>query len=71
MRQRFLIHKLAETYLLVDISEAGATVQSVPFLQFGSWKALEDYLLNLGATKEALDKAKAEADKNGTTHLLI
>jgi hypothetical protein len=71
MRKQFLIHKLGEIYQVVDISGVGAHAQFVPSVQFTSWKMLEPYFLKLGATQEAMDKAKAEVDNNGTTRLLI
>jgi hypothetical protein len=71
MRKQFLIHKLGKTYLTVDITEVGEHVKVVPLTKHTSWELLCNNYSRLGATQDALDKAKAEIETNGTTRLLI
>ncbi len=71
MQKQFLIHKLGEIYLVVDISGVGVKAKTLPYDQFTSWEKLEAHFLKFGTSQESLDKRKAEVEKQGATHFLI
>jgi hypothetical protein len=70
MHKQFLIHKLGDIYLTVDITGVRAA-QAVPTSQFTSWKMLSDYFVKLGGHQAALDKAKRDVETNSTANLLF
>ncbi len=71
MQKKFLIHKIHGIYMVVDRAGIGPEMQSGGNRQFQRWHGLEDYFFDLGASREALDKAKADIETDGTAKLLI
>ena len=61
MQKQFLIHKLGEIYLVVDISGVGVKAKTLPYDQFTSWEKLEAHFLKFGTSQESLDKRKAKS----------
>jgi len=71
MRKQFLIHKLGEAFLTVDITGVGMKAQTVGTTPFNSWGELEKYFLGMGATQDALNNARKQVEESGTASLLI
>lgn len=71
MLRIFLIHKLADIYLVVETTGVGAKPRPLPTVQFLSWSEVENFFLEIGATRDALAVAKKNIDESGHTQLLV
>jgi hypothetical protein len=67
MKHQFLLHKLAETFLAVNITGVG--VSSLPSIQFTLWAEAENYFLGLGAKQKAVDACYQDLLK--TRHAIL
>jgi hypothetical protein len=80
MKNRFLFHSLNHTVVLVDITQIGlpneiyppeGKPQPVSALRFQSWKYVEKYLLELGATTHMIDQTSSQLFKTSVAVLTI
>jgi hypothetical protein len=80
MKARFLLHSLNHTVLLVDITEIGLPTevyppegkpQPVSALRFQSWRAVEKYLLELGAGNDVIDETSSQLRNSSVSVLTI
>jgi hypothetical protein len=80
MNQRFLIHSINHTILLVDITSIGLPTEIYPpegkaqdllSLRFQTWQEAERFLLRLGAAELPLEKANSWLKKMGLAVLTI
>ena len=80
MKHRFMLHSLSHTILVVDITQVGlprevypqeGKSQPVSALRFQTWKDAEQYLVDLGARADVLNRASAEISKTSLAVLTI
>jgi hypothetical protein len=72
MKHRFVVYQLNHTILCIDLTEIGlpseiyapqGKSQTVPSVRFQSWKYAETYLLDKGASEDALARTKAQIEE--------
>jgi hypothetical protein len=67
LKNRYLIHSINHTFLLVDITPVGMPSEVLPLegekqtlssIRFRSWRAAEQFLIKMGADLERLRKTR-------------
>ena len=67
MKHQFLLHRLIDTFLAVNITGVG--VSSLPSIQFTHWADAEKYFLELSAKQTAVDACYQDLLK--TRHAIL
>jgi len=67
--KRFLLHKIGNTILAVDITSIGREAQTASIQQFKSWQEAEKYFLEQGETPQNLYRTQQDLRRAGTARL--
>ncbi len=78
VKRRYIAHELNHTILLIDITCMGVPIEILPpqgkaedllSLRFQSWRFAEKFLLDGGARRDLLDKARDSLNKTSLARI--
>jgi hypothetical protein len=67
--KRFLLHKIGNAILAVDITSIGRETQTASTQQFTSWEDAERYFLKQGVTQQDLYRTQQDLSRAGAAWL--